>query len=216
MPGRARPDYFFALADSFSKDSYRVIMIIDGKPETLPSHENISFFKWPSKRPTKLKDFIFLRELITKHKPSILISSFGSVNVMNVCGYFLKVKNRINYILSVSEPFYEKVSYARILNRKLLNQRKKRVYRLATSLVCNSVGTEQDSIEYYNLRKKKFLVLHNLIKKSPVKYKSLEERKNQMVIVGDLIKRKGHRFLLDQFKNTLESYPKMELIKVGS
>ena len=216
MPGRARPDYFFALADSFSKDGYKVIMIFDGEPEILPLHDKIIFLKWPSKRPTKLNDFIFLRKLIKNYRPSILISSFGSVNIMNVCGYLLKVKNRINYILSVSEPFYEKTGYTKILYRELLKRRKSRIYRLSTLLVCNSAGTEQDSIEYYNLQKKKFLVLHNLIKNSSAKYKTLEERKNQMVIVGNLIVRKGHRFLLDQFKKTLESYPKMELIIVGN
>lgn len=216
MPGRARPDYFFALADSFSKDGYKVIIIIDGNPKSLPTRENITILKWPSKRPTKLKDFVFLRGLIKKHKPSILISSFGSVNIMNVCGYFLKVKNRINYILSVSEPFYEKTSYGKILYRRFLRQRKKRIYRLATLLVCNSDGTEQDSIKYYNLKKQEFLILHNLIKKSSTQYKALEGRKNKMLIVGSLIKRKGHRFLLDQFKNTLEFYPKMKLIVVGT
>lgn len=216
MPGRARPNYFYGLAESFAKDKYRVLIIVDGKPEILPLHEKISFLSWPSKRPTKLKDFIFLRKLIKKYRPSILISSFGSVNIMNVCGYFLQVKNRINYILSVSEPFYEKASYAKVLKRELLKQRKKRVYRLATLVVCNTAGTEKDSITNYNLQKKEFLVLHNLIKKSSIPYKTLENRKNQILIVGSLIKRKGHHFLLDQFKDTLKYYPKMKLIIVGN
>lgn len=215
MPGRARPDYFFALAESFSKSDYRVIMIIDGKPEILPSLGKIIFHEWPNKRPTKLKDFAFLTKLIKKYNPSILISSFGSVNIMNVCGYFFKVKNRINYVLSVSEPFYEKVTYAKTLSREFLKQRKKRVYSLATLLVCNTAGTKQDTIDYYNLQSKEYLVLHNLIKESLTKYKSQAERKNQMVIVGNLIKRKGHRFLLNQFKDILNYYPTMKLIIVG-
>lgn len=215
MPGRARPDYFFELGNSFSMDGYRVIVIIDGNPQTLPTHERMIFLKWPSKRPTKLKDFSFLRKLIIEYKPSVLISSFGSVNIMNICGYFLKVKNRINYILSVSEPFYEKVGYIQILNRAFLKQRKTKVYRLATLMVCNSAGTEQDSIDYYGLQNMRFLVLHNLIKKSLVQYKSREERKNQILIVGNLIKRKGHRVLFNQFKKTLEFYPTLKLIVIG-
>lgn len=216
MPGRARPDYFFALAESFSKSDYRVIIIIDGKPEILPSLGKIIFHKWPNKRPTKLKDFAFLTKLIKKYNPSILISSFGSVNIMNVCGYFFNVKNRINYVLSVSEPFYVEVTYAKTLHREFLKQRKKRIYSLATLLVCNTTGTKQDTIAYYNLHNNKYLVLHNLIEESLTKYKSQEERKNQMVIVGNLIKRKGHCFLLNQFKGILNYYPKMKLIIIGN
>lgn len=215
MPGRARPDYFFALGESFARDGYRVVIIIDGQPEILPSHDKISFLKWPSKRPTRLKDFVFLLKLIRRKRPSVLISSFGSVNIMNLCGYFLKVKNRINYILSVSEPFYEKVGYGKILSHKILKRRKGRIYQMATLLVCNSIGTEQDSIAYYGLQNKKFLMLHNLIEGSKVDYKSLEARKNQIIIVGNLIKRKGHGFLLKQFKYTLETHPEIKLIIVG-
>lgn len=216
MPGRARPDYFFALAESFAKCEYRVVMIIDGKPENLPLHEKILFFKWPSKRPTKLKDFIFLRKIILIYRPSIMISSFGSVNIMNVCGYFLKVKNRINYVLSVSEPFYEKVGYNKIVIRKILKERKKKIYQMATFLICNSMGTEKDSIDYYALHNKEILVLHNLIKQSSGSYRSFEERYYQIIIVGNLIKRKGHAFLLDQFKEALNFHPRLKLIIVGN
>ena len=215
MPGRARPDYFFALAESFSTNGFRVVMIIDGKPETLPMHENIIFFKWPSKRPTKLKDFIFLKRLVQGYEPKVLISSFGSVNIMNIIGRFLKVENRVNYILSVSEPFYQKVSYTQVLARKFLKQRKTRVYKLSTLLVCNSEGTQQDSIAYYGLQNNKFLVLHNLIRKSFVEYKLQDQRKNQILIVGNLIIRKGHSHLFKQFKNALEYYPQLKLIVVG-
>ena len=215
MPGRARPDYFFALAESFSRIGFRVIMILDGKPKTLPNRQNLIFFKWPSKRPTHVKDFLFLKKLIEKYRPSALISSFGSVNIMNICGYFLKVKNRINYILSVSEPFYLKVSYEKILVRNFLKLRKAEIYKLATLLVCNSEGTHQDSMEYYGLQNNKFLVLHNLIKKSHLTYKPQAQRKRQILIVGNLIKRKGHRFLINQFKNALKFFPNLKLVVVG-
>lgn len=215
MPGRARPDYFFALAESFSKDGYEVIMIFDGQPRNLPSHEEIKFLKWPSKRPTKLKDFIFLVNLIKTYKPSVLISSFGSVNLMNISGYLFSVKNRVNYILSVSEPFYIRPNYIDILRSKFLRIRKKKIYGLATLMICNSFGTEEDSKSYYNLNKKEFLILHNLIKDSEIDYKHRLERRNQLIIVGNLIKRKGHHFLLEQFKNILGLYPTFQLVIIG-
>jgi|26BtaG_2_1085354.scaffolds.fasta_scaffold00001_125 glycosyltransferase involved in cell wall biosynthesis len=215
IPGRARPDYFFALAESFSRIGFRVIMILDGRSETLPTRENLMFFKWPSPRPTHMKDFIFLKKLIEEYRPSALISSFGSVNIMNICGYFSKVENRINYILSVSEPFYQKVSYGTVLVRKFLKLRKARIYKLATLLVCNSEGTHQDAIEYYGLQHKNFLILHNLIQKSHLEYIPQAQRKRQILIVGNLIKRKGHRCLINQFKNALEFFPNLKLLIVG-
>lgn len=134
---------------------------------------------------------------------------------MNIIGRFLKVENRVNYILSVSEPFYQKVGYTQVLARKFLKQRKTRVYKLSTLLVCNSEGTQQDSIDYYGLQNNKFLVLHNLIQKSLVEHKSKDQRKNQILIVGNLSKRKGHSHLFKQFKNALEFYPQLKLIVVG-
>ncbi|WP_271393008.1 glycosyltransferase family 4 protein [Aequorivita sinensis] len=214
-PGRARPDYFFALADSFVKKGYQVVMILDGKIKDFPKQKNILFYTWPTKRPTKAADFLFLIKLIKKYRPGILISSFGSVNVMNFCGYVLNVKNRINFILSVSEPFYEKVSCGKILYHYFLKIRKRYIYKLATLLVCNSDGTLQDSKNFYNLSQKEFLVLHNLIRNSLVNYTPQVERKLQILIVGSLIKRKGHNNLLKQFRETLKEFPSMKLIIVG-
>ncbi len=216
MPGRARPDYFMALAHSFTNKGYRVFMIIDGKPKNLPVNDDIIFLRWPNKRPTKLKDIQFLWKLIKKYKPFVLISSFGSVNVMNICGFFLKVKNRVNYILSVSEPFYEKTTNHKRLKRYFLKIRKHLVYKLATLIIYNSRGTEIDSKSYFNLENKEFLVLYNLVESTDIEYKLKEKRNNQIVIVGSLIKRKGHIFLLNQFKDTIKIFPELKLLIIGS
>lgn len=216
LPGRARPDYFFALANSFVENGYRVIMIFDGKVKEFPAHKKILFYTWPNVRPTKMTDFLFLKRLIKKYKPDILISSFGSVNVMNVCGYIFNVKNRVNYILSVSEPHYSKPSYNTIIRSFFLRIRKRYIYNLATLLVCNSIGTEQDSKKYYKLYNNKFLVLHNLIRNSLISYKPEIERKFQILIVGNLIKRKGHYYLLEQIRKTIGHFPFLKLVIVGS
>lgn len=215
MPGRARPDYFFALGESFSKEGYNVIMIIDGKPEKLPHYDNLSLYSWPNLRPTGLADFIFLIRLIKKYEPSVLISSFGSVNIMNVCGIIMNVKNRINFILSVSEPFFDKPSLFDVVKRKFLKTRKVFIYQLASLIIYNSKGTEDDSKSYYSLGTKECLVLHNLIKNSEISYKSESERNRELIIVGNLIKRKGHSFLLKQFEVTLKTYPELNLLIVG-
>ena len=215
VPGRARPDYFMALAESFAEDGFKVIVIFDKKPKKLPIHDKISFFSWPNKRPTGIADFRFLRKMIIEYRPNILISSFGSVNMMNVCGFYMKVKNRVNYILSVSEPLFGKPTYLDRVKREFLKIRKIEVYRLATVVVYNSKGTETDSKSYYNLENKDCLLLHNLITSSKIKYKEESERNNELIIIGSLIERKGHTFLLNQFKEVLVDFPNLKLKIIG-
>ena len=213
-PGRARADYFLALGESFSKEGYRVVIIIGGRVTPFPRHETTTFLRWPTKRPTKAKDFIFLVKLIKKYRPSILISSFGSVNIMNLCGYITGVKNRINYVLSVSDLIEMDSKNSKGFKSNFIKYRKKIVYKSATLLVANSTGMVQDLKRYYGLDSN-ILVLPNLIIDSPIPYVEEEERKQQILIVGNLIKLKGHAILLTQFKNTLKMFPKLKLVIIG-
>lgn len=216
MPGRARPDYFMALAESFAKDGFKVIMIFDGKPKNLPYREKIVCFSWPHKRPTGLADFLFLIKLIRKYRPNILISSFGSVTVMNICGLFAGIKNRINYVLSVSDIFNNSVTGISFYKNKFFKYRKASIYKLATLLVANSKGVAEDLTSYYGLKNSNITLLPNLIDAATLPYNDEEERKRQLLIVGNLIKLKGHSILLEQFKETLNVFPDLKLVIIGT
>ena len=213
--GRARSDYFLALAESFYKDGFRVIIIIGGNPKILPSHKDIIFFKWPNKRPTRPLDFIFLIKLIKLYKPSILISSFGSVNIMNLCGSLCGIRNRINYVLSISDLFELDSQTSTCLKFRILKYRKKKIYKFASLLVANSKGVALDLNSYYNLNHTNILVLPNLIVKSQIPYHDQEQRKQQLLIVGNLIPLKGHAILLTQFKRMMNALPNLELLIIG-
>ena len=86
---------------------------------------------------------------------------------------------------------------------------------MATLLVVNSSGVEKDIKNYYGL-KKNFITLPNLIQNTSIPYQEKEKRKNQIIIVGNLIKLKGHFYLLRQFAKTIEEYPDLKLLIIGS
>jgi len=213
-PGNARPDYFRALGKSFALHGYKVILILDGNAKELPQDKEIIYKSWPNRRPTGLKDFVFLFRLLYKYKPSILISSFGAVNIMNCCGYLYGVKNRINYLLSVSELFSD--DDAKSIKNRFLKFRKKQVYQLATLLIPNSNGTKNDMITYYKLANKNVIVLPNLISSLNVAFNEKKNRKNHVLIVGNLIPLKGQRHVIDQFKEVLRIFPQLTLKILGS
>ncbi|TXK72845.1 glycosyltransferase family 4 protein [Mesonia sp. K4-1] len=211
-PGNARPDYFFNLANSFVNRNYKVVMLIDKNSLVKFDNPNISCINWPSRRPTSLKDFFFICKKITKYKPTILISSFGSVNLMNIAGSLLMVKNRINYLLSVVELFGSSNSG----KEKVLKWRKRYIYNMASLFVANSNGTKEGIFKYYNLNNKNNILLPNLIKSSKLSYFSKADRKYQILILGNLIELKGHKYLIQQFVNVIEVFPNLKLLIVGN
>jgi len=211
-PGNARPDYFFSLAKSFANQGDKVYLFLDKNAKTQIDNPNITCFTWPSFRPTAFKDFLYLSKKIKSLQPELLISSFGSVTLMNLAGKIFKVKNRVNFVLSVVELFNENNNNLKL---SFLKQRKKSIYQLSTLIVGNSTGTIKGFMDYYKLLNSKILLLPNLITNSQIPYKEKNLRSNQLIIVGNLIKLKGHKELIGQFKNVVVKHPELKLVILG-
>src|SRR5690606_27298489 len=102
--GNPVSDYYRALSKVFSENGYRVVFIFDGMNKDLPiSEKNISYYKWPSSRPTNIKDFLFAYRILGLYKPILTISNFGSHNVLTLLGFIFNVKNRIDYIHTITK-----------------------------------------------------------------------------------------------------------------
>ncbi|WP_073147576.1 glycosyltransferase [Mesonia phycicola] len=211
-PGNARSDYFFRLAEEFTEKGYCVVMFVDKHSKVNLDNKYIQCITWPNRRPTSYKDFIFLSKNIINYKPNILISSFGSVNLMNITGVLFGVKNRVNYLLSVVDLFGNSSSKSELFLRK----RKGVVYKLSTLLVANSLGTKKGIFGYYNIQNKNNIILPNLVEGTSINYLPYPERKKQILIMGNLIKLKGHQYLIKQFVNVLEYFPDYKLLIVGN
>jgi len=207
-PKAARHIYFDKLARSFADDNIKVVVIYDNNyTNSELNHPNLISKAWPSQRPTNLADFFFLIKLIKEHKPDAILSSFGSVNICNVVGYFLKIRYRINFLLSTPLIFDDK-GFIGLIKK----MRKKSIYSLANLYLANSFGVLNELEDYYHISLYPHLILPNLINDDFIEQ---NKRKKQLVIVGGLNRLKGHEYLLNQFRELLVKEPKLKLLIIG-
>lgn len=208
-------DYFKELGKEFIENEYRIIFIFDGLVKKLPANTNQQlYFTWPSKRPTKIKDFVFLIKIIKKYQPILCLSNFSSTNVISIVSFLFKVKYRINYIHTTSKAIEN--DSQNILRTRLLRYRKIIVLKLNNYFFTNSEGTKRDAISTYFLNKKHTYVFPLLIKDNDSSNIPLINRKFNLLIVGGLTPTKGHKQLFYQLSNCLEKYPNLKLQVIGS
>jgi len=213
--GNPISNYYKSLGECFQKHNYRVVYIFDGLFNDYPEeNENLKFYTWKNKRPTKIADFLFFWKILKKEKPVLCISNFGSTNIMTIASYFFKVKNRVNYVHTTSKSLILETSKNAFIY-KFFKIRKQLVYNLNTHLFANSNGTKQDTIDHYHIPAKKITILPLLIKSSSVEYASFQQREKSICIVGRFHPTKGHREFLFLFQKCLDKYPDIKLKLVG-
>lgn len=136
--GNPLSNFFKSLGEGFERKGYRVIYLWDGKIiNDYKDYNNFKIIFWPSKRPTKLKDFIFYVKLLIQYRPVVTISNFGSTNIMSLAGRLFKTENVLNYVHSPSLAFVE---LAKSYRFRYLEARKRFVYSWNTNLLTNSYG----------------------------------------------------------------------------
>lgn len=208
-------DYYRNLGDCFRKHNYRVVYIFDGFFTDYPEEsENLKFYTWKNKRPTKFADFSLFREILKKEKPVLCISNFGSTNIITLASYLLKVKNIISYIHTTSKAIKADAK-RNVIIYNILYYRKRFIYNLNTHIFTNSNGTKKDTIDHYHIKEKKITVFPLLVKNSPLKYRSFQEREKSICIVGRLNPVKGHKELIRVFQKSLTQHPDLILKIVG-
>ncbi|MDQ6529637.1 glycosyltransferase [Flavobacterium sp. LHD-85] len=200
-------DYYVSLAEKFKQD-YQIVVFSDVKlNETISISEDIIIKYWPSKRPTKFADGIFLYENIKKYRPIMTISVFGSVNIFLIVGFLCRVKFRVAWISTISTHFRQK---------KSLLYRKSFAYRLATTIVTNSKATKEDAIKNYYVCESKIKVLPNSVKDL---YSTINEDEKEnyktIVYVGRLYSQKGVDVLIKAFSMVCPQFPDFKLIILG-
>ena len=160
----AVPAYFKALGAELARRGHRVVFLTGNEYKDEQDHTgNPALYTWPSRRPTKVKDAIFLARLIRRFRPDCVIAQFASVNWMMVVGWLMRVPNRMAWYQTLSRQIEIDSSVPK-WKGWLLNQRKRFVYMLTTSVVSNSnagrrdwgatnrMSLEKASVVYYCLR----------------------------------------------------------------
>ena len=197
-------DYFIELSNKLSQE-FRVIIITDSiKDHQVAISSEVKVFKWPSRRPTKWKDFNFLIQKVKEYRPEMMISMFGSINIFLLVGYCMGVKHRLPWSRTISTQFDTK---------KSLLLRKKFLYRLATKVIANSYATKQDLVENFGVSEKKIEVFYNAVKDYAIA--NTQVQRNKILFVGNMWPSKGVDTLLDSMPAVLEQFPEIKLTLIG-
>lgn len=160
---------------------------------------------WPSSRPTKFKDFIFLSKWILKCRPSIMISAFGAVNLFTLLGFMFLIKNRIAWVHTLS---------TQIKSKKFYDKRKSWVYKACSLIVANSNATKHDLITNFSVNQKKIRIVYNATLDPLFEPYDLDTR--TIVFAGRIDPSKGVGILIKALGIVVKKYPEVKLKIVGA
>lgn len=187
----AVPKHFKALAQHLVKRGHRVVYLPHGQ-RVLLDEENFHVRSFPSPRPTKLRDFIYLHKLVRQYHPDCMVANFGAGNVMTIVGWLNRVPCRINWYHSYSKAFELEASTP-YWKRVFFVLRKRLVYGLASDMVAVSDATRVDLLSTYKISHKKSCVIYNSLS-DPLEHPEISSALAQPQIitcVGGLFPWKG-------------------------
>lgn len=206
----ALSEYFLKMADEFIKLGYRVIIITDeNRKDLVDTKSNPMILTWPSYYPTKWTDFIFIKNLINKYQPKMLIANFTATNLFLITGAIFGVPNRVAWIRSIEGAFAGEIPTWRTFRRRF-------VYKLATKIIVNSYATKEDAISKFHIKIDRINILPNLVRSND-NYIHANKETNKIIFVGRLHKSKGVDVLLKALSIVKKEFPgiKLELIAGG-
>ena len=214
--------HFRALAQELAARGNRVVFLADGNQCEGEDHEaNPAVIKWPSPRPTKLRDALFLRKLIQRYRPDCLIANFASVNVMSTVGWMMRVPVRVVWYHTLSTQL-GRDSHASSWRTSFQQFRKRMVYQLATHLVANAEATREDLRAVYRLPAEKCHVAYYTLRDPfanggipGVELGAPRERERRIQCVGRLDPSKGHDVLIRAMQILKTTVPEAKVEFVG-
>jgi glycosyltransferase involved in cell wall biosynthesis len=153
--------HFRSLAAELVNRGHRVVLLIDQQRVDVEDWgAELAVYTWPSVRPTKLKDAVFLRKLVKQYRPDCFIANFGATNIMLLVGKMMNIPCRVAWYRTLSDQINldNRLSELKVT---LLRFRKKLIYQLATHIVANSEATKTDLVNVYKFRRQDCQVFYN-------------------------------------------------------
>lgn len=162
-------------------------------------HENnFSTLIWPSPRPTRIADALFLGRAIHQHRPDCLVANFAAVNWMCLLGWFFRVDYRLAFYHTLQAQIHSDTSARLGLWRRLMTLRKRIVYKTATGVVGISQAALLDAQGTYGVPARK-CSLWRYSMPDPARHFPLlgsEQRQNLVVCAARLSPSKGQDVLI--------------------
>lgn len=215
----AIPQHFLRLSQELVARGHRVILLVaHQRYDVEEPGSNPAIYTWPSRRPTKPKDAIFLYRLIREYQPECLVANFGAVNVMMLVGWLAQVRNRISWYRTLSSQI-ELDSQLPPAKIRMLRLRKRMVYLAATHIIANSGAARTDIQKVYHVPAHKCRVFFNSLA-DPVSADSAlrkaTKNPHQVVCVGRLHRSKGQDVLIRALAYLREPFPEVTVELVGN
>lgn len=210
--------YFQALASDLASRGWDVIFLADKKLTSTPKIGAYELKFWPSDRPTKIADAVFLWKLLRKAKPNGLVCSFGATNLCLLLGWIHRVPLRIAWVHTLSTQIARDTKKSE-RHLSLLKWRKKRIYTLASQFVVNSHATADDTCASYEVSTSKIQIHPYLLNDRIDRLNDLNlyiSRQPWIVCVGRLDPSKGQDILIQAFAIFVKKNPEFLLKIVGA
>ncbi len=196
-------EFFIELSNKLALNNRVIIITYAVETCNFYISPKIEVIRWPSKRPTKFKDFLFIIHLMKNYKPEVMIANFAAVNMFLMAGYLLGVKQRIAWYHTLS---------AQLENRKTLRFRKKIFYKMATKVVANSKASKDDLINNFGVEKSKVKVIYNAVKKTVLINNVIPYK---LVYAGRMHITKGVDTLIQAMPYVVHKFPLVNLTLIG-
>ena len=210
--------YFKALGEELARRGNEVKMLFPRGAGVASGSDggNPEFLSWPSSRPTKLADALFLAKLIGRHRPDCLIGNFAVVNWMIVIGWL--VHCRVAFYHTLSSQIDKDTQTSQAFRVRMLRFRKRQVFKLATHVVANSKAAQHDAQGSYGLRQGQCSA-QPLGLADPAKWLPLalaSEREDLVVCAGRLHPSKGQDVLINALALNARSWGPNRVLFLGS
>ncbi|MBN2474335.1 MAG: glycosyltransferase family 4 protein [Pirellulales bacterium] len=144
-------EHFRGLGDELARRGNRVSLFLTGQPDDVgDSRGNPAVHAWPSRRPTRLVDAVFLAKQIARCRPDCLVGSFSAVNWMLLVGRMMRVPCRVACSHTLSAQIDCDSPLPRWKRRGLM-WRKRLVLRTASFVWTNSDACQQDVMTRFHV-----------------------------------------------------------------
>ncbi len=208
------PNYFFALGRELARRGHEVLLLVDGqRHDAEVTAGNPRVLTWPSRRPTRLRDALFLRRQIRAMRPGAVLANFGSVNVSLLVASWSGVPTRVAWYHTLTRQLQIDHSEHR-LKRSLQAWRKRLVYRLATNLIAVSEAARADLVQSFRVDPARTLALPLLLP-DPAPAVPVSATSQRIICVGRLDESKGQATLIRALPAVRAAVPGASLELVG-